>query len=69
MTSEITSQVEVLEQRIQLLRAALVLEHQESSARVRRAVAVGLVAGAALGLGVGYAVAAHVATARTNEGA
>ena len=39
MTSEITSQVEVLEQRIQLLRAALVLEHQESATRVRRAVA------------------------------
>lgn len=70
----ITSQVEILEERIQLLRAALVLEHQASVTRARRAAAVGLVAGAAIGLGIGYAVAVRaVRPVRTgnaaNEGA
>lgn len=63
-----TAQVEILQERIQILRAALVLEYQAGVARTRQAFAAGIVVGAALGIGIGCALAMHRIRS-TREGA
>lgn len=63
-----TAQVEILQERIQILRAALVLEYQAGALRTQRAATAGLVAGAAIGVGIGCALGVYMARS-TREGA